>query len=45
MNPRELCIKCGNIKPEDEGTYFCKKCKNKIIRYCWNYHNQLQNNQ
>ena len=45
MNPKESCIKCGKNKPENEGTYFCQKCKDMIINYCWNYHNNIQNNQ
>ena len=41
---KKLCIECGRNKLNEEGTYFCKKCKNKIINYCWNYHNKLQEN-
>jgi len=44
MSIRENCIKCGRVKPQDEGTHFYNDCKNKIINYCWNYHQKLQNN-
>ena len=43
MGIRENCIKCGRVKPQEEGTHFCQDCKNKIINYCWNYHQKLQN--
>ena len=38
MRTRELCIECGRNKAQEKGTYFCQKCKDKIINNCWNYH-------
>jgi hypothetical protein len=42
MKTRELCIECNRNKLSEDHTYFCQKCKNKIINYCWNYHRKLQ---
>lgn len=42
MNLKELCIECGRIKPSNDKAWFCDSCRKKIIDYCRNYHNKLQ---
>jgi hypothetical protein len=41
-NPKELCIECGRNKPSNDESWFCESCRKKIIDYCRNYHNKLQ---
>lgn len=42
MNPKDLCIECGCKKPYIDEEWFCESYKKKIIDYCWNYHNKIQ---
>ncbi len=42
MNSKELYIECIRNKPQNNDSWFCKPCRNKIIYYCWNYHKKLQ---
>ncbi len=42
MNPKELCVEYARNKPQNNKSWLCKPCRNKIIYYCSNYHKKLQ---